>query len=118
MKWRPNKVIWRFAHAIVAAAIASVRTAVRVPHRGTSGPPGGSLIATMRGADFIRERGWGAVIRWASAGQALLFFKEGTTKQQARDFETLPARGALEQAIRADGVRHFEAREARYGAAS
>ena len=118
MKWRPNKVIWRHARETVNAAIVAIQSAVRVPHRGAEGPVGGSLVALMRQAAFVVHRGWGAVIQWHSAGQALHHFKEGTSRQQARDFETLPNRERLEADIRADGVRHFEAREARWGASS
>lgn len=118
MKWRPNKVIWRFARDVVNAAVALIRSAQRVPHRGQDGPVGGSLVALLSAAAFIKHRGWGAVIQWHSAGQVLHHFKEGTSRQQARDFDTLPPREPLEAAIRADGVRHFQAREARYGAQS
>ncbi len=115
MKWFPAKIIWRRALEIAQRAAQAISGASRVPHRGTTGPPGGSLPGLIRSPGFVVKRRWGAVTKWSEGGGALLFWKKGTTKQEPRDFETMPERVPLEAEIRADALRHFERRESRYG---
>ena len=107
MKWSPAKVIEEFARATVRAAISVVTSANRVPHRGSSGPPGGSFAPLMRARRFVVSKPWSVVIQWVTLGQEFWFFVHGTPKQRPRPVETVPEVPPLVAAIRADALRHY-----------
>lgn len=134
-RWQPQKVIVRELRLLqrrVADAISS--TAARAPHRGSTGPLGGSLARKIRASDLLAEKPWGGVLQYSKLGQKLYWFIHGTqtggrikrvgqkrSKKRIGGTQRQPARpvtltldeSALRSALEADAAAHFDRLDAR-----
>jgi len=111
MKWRPGKVIERFARALqVRTSRAIAAAAPRVPHKDAGGALGGSLARAVLARDVVVVHPWGAVIRWSSLGHKFMFFVDGTTRQKPRPVPLVPDVPKIVRALYKDAVAHYAAK--------
>lgn len=111
MKWRPGKVVERFARALQVRVSRAVSSAApHVPHKESVGPVGGSLARRVLAKDIVEVKPWGAVIKWSSLGYIFRFFVEGTKRQKPRPVPLKPDIPKVARALHADAVKHYRDR--------
>lgn len=117
MKWNPGKVIYEAALEVARKAAAQIRAATpRVAHRDGktgAGQLGGSLVAYILRKDFVRADRVKAVLQFNVLGIEGRAFCKGTSRQQARPFDTLPDKVQLVARLQADAAAHLKKRMAR-----
>lgn len=108
MRWRPGKVVARFARAFQAEVARQIRAAApRVG--GRPGQVGGSLAQQVLDPSLVQEKPWGAVLRWSAFYDSfvLRFFSAGTRRQKARPINFAPDVRPLVRELERDAMRHY-----------
>lgn len=123
MKFNPGPYLLKLAQRVARRAAAQIQAgAPRVPHRdgkAASGSPGGSLVAYILRADFVRWDRVKAVLQWHALGAEGRWLCKGTVRQKARPFDTLPTPQETQATVRemqAAAAAHYRRRLARSAA--